>query len=495
MILALHFLVVAAAVILVPPSAVAAVGHGILFVPVTVGIWRYGWGLVHLVRALLFRGLVFPRLRRRAERAWEPGIGAATELFVIVTSYRIAAATTLACWRSVIAEAAAWEGPVTLVASVVERGDEMAIRRLFDLSAPPSRVRLLLVRLPGQGKRRALATALRGVSRRMPPPDAVVAVMDGDTILPVGSLARTVPFFLHNPRLGGITTDERPATLGHRFPFSSWYQLRFARRHQTMSSVALSGRVLAMTGRFSLFPADIATDPSFIDTVENDGMDHWRLGHIPFLTGEDKSTWFHLLRAGRPMLYVPDVQVLTVEHPPPGGFLRASRKLVLRWSGNMLRSGRKAIALGPGRTGWFLWWSLIDQRISIWTPLIGPIAAIVTAVVATPWALLFYAIWVVFTRSVQTLVLLTARSSVEGSWPLLLWYDQVVLALVKARALFRLDRQRWTRQNISSRSPANGWRGALVEAGAIYLQVLAVLGLGTFFVFWSGTFPWPFEGH
>jgi glycosyltransferase Alg8 len=495
MILLLHFVAVLLAVLLVPQSAVAAVGHEILFVPAAIGLWRYGWGLIHLVRALIWRRMVFPDLRARADALAQAPEATAAELFLIVTTYRIEVDTTLACWRALIAEARAWNGPVTLVASIVERADEIAIQRLFDLSDLPERVRLLLVRISGQGKRRALATALRGVSRRMPSAGAVVAVMDGDTVLPPGTLLRTVPFFALDPRIGGITTDEVPFTVGERRPFSAWYRLRFARRHQTMSSLALSGRVLAMTGRFSLFTAEIATTPAFVEAVEHDGLDHWRLGRIAFLTGEDKSTWFHLLATGRRMLYVPDVQVATIEHPPAGGFLSASRTLVLRWSGNMLRSGRKAIALGPARTGPFLWWTLIDQRISIWTPLIGPIVAILFSVTRTPWTLLFYLVWVLFTRSLQALLLATTGRRVEGSWPLLLWYDQVALALVKGRALFRLDRQLWTRQNIASRGNASGWRAALVEAGAIYLQLLGILAIVAVFVFWTGALPLPLEGR
>jgi hypothetical protein len=84
---------------------------------------------------------------------------------------------------------------------------------------------------------------------------------------------------------------------------------------------------------------------------------------------------------------------------------------------------------------------------------------------------------------------------VEGSWPLLLWYDQVALALVKGRALFRLDRQLWTRQNIASRGNASGWRAALVEAGAIYLQLLGILAIVAVFVFWTGALPLPLEGR
>ena len=495
MILLAHFLVVGAAVLLVPRSAVDAVGHEILFVPALIGLWRYGWGLVHLIRAVVWRRLVFPRLRAQADALPPLSTSSAPELFLIATTYRIPAATTLACWQALIAQAWAWPGRVTLVASIVERADEILIQRLFDLAGPRPNVRLVVVRIDGQGKRRALAMALRSASRRIPQAGAVVAVMDGDTVLAPETLARTVPFFALDPRLGGITTDEVPFTVGTRFPFSSWYRLRFARRHQTMSSLALSGRVLAMTGRFSLFPAGVALDPRFIAAIEHDGLDHWRLGRIPFLTGEDKSTWYHLLKSGRRMLYIPDVQVATIEHPPPGGFFGASRALVLRWSGNMLRSGRQALRLGPARCGPFLWWTLIDQRISIWTPLLGPIAAIVLAFARTPWALLFYLVWVLFTRALQTLLLLTARPRVEGAWPLLLWYDQVALALVKGRALFRLDRQRWTRQNITTQGGATGGHGAWVEAGALYLQLLGLAALVAAFVFWAGLLPLPLEGR
>jgi hypothetical protein len=46
-----------------------------------------------------------------------------------------------------------------------------------------------------------------------------------------------------------------------------------------------------------------------------------------------------------------------------------------RWFGNMLRASGRAIALGPRQVGLFAWWCLIDQRISMWTPLLLPLSA------------------------------------------------------------------------------------------------------------------------
>ena len=51
------------------------------------------------------------------------------------------------------------------------------------------------------------------------------------------------------------------------------------------------------------------------------------------------------------MLYLPDVRVVTIEHPPARWLLPAATQLMLRWFGNMLRTSSRAIALGPRRVG------------------------------------------------------------------------------------------------------------------------------------------------
>src|SRR3546814_11710228 len=97
---------------------------------------------------------------------------------------------------------------------------------------------------------------------------------------------------------------------------SEWHKLRFAQRHINMCSMALSKRVLTMTGRMSVFRATVVTNPDFIADVESDSLQHWRLGRFKFLTGDDKSSWFSLMRLGYDTFYVPDAAINTVEHPP-----------------------------------------------------------------------------------------------------------------------------------------------------------------------------------
>lgn len=60
---------------------------------------------------------------------------------------------------------------------------------------PPDRVSLDFVRIPGTGKRDGLAYGFRAISRHLPDDDAVVAVIDGDTVLDHGVVKKTVPWF------------------------------------------------------------------------------------------------------------------------------------------------------------------------------------------------------------------------------------------------------------------------------------------------------------
>ena len=89
----------------------------------------------------------------------------ASEVFIVVTSYRIPAETSLAAFTAAIEEAARYPSPVTIVAAVVEMADQRLAKDLFRRLAPPARVRLILVRGKPTGKRDALARALRAVAR------------------------------------------------------------------------------------------------------------------------------------------------------------------------------------------------------------------------------------------------------------------------------------------------------------------------------------------
>jgi glycosyltransferase Alg8 len=471
------YLLVFAALALHAPDAVWQPGTREFFVILGVlGVWRYSWSTVHLVRSLIYRHRDFPKLRREADRLGEEALP--SHVYIVISSFRIRGETTVRAYQAAIAEAIRYGHPVTIVASLVELADQRLIKHLYLQMAPPPQVRLMFVRRPAVGKRHSMACSLRAVSRCRPPADSAVMVVDGDTLLQPGCLARSLPFLQLLPEVGGITTDEDCVVESGPL-LRAWHRLRFAQRHLLMSSMALSRRLLVLTGRMSIFRGALATDPSFINAVEADYIEHWRLGRVQLLTGEDKSTWFWILNANYQMLYLPDVQVTTVEHPPSQWLLPASTQLMLRWFGNMLRISYRAIALGPRRIGLFTWWCLIDQRLSMWTPLFGPLVALFFAVGKSAIFLYTYLLWIGFTRLLQALTLLSVRPTISGLYPLLIYFGQVYGALVKTYILFRLDRQRWTRQNIAAQPQLSAGEARMRSLTSFYLHGLAFGVLAT----------------
>lgn len=420
-----------------------------------IGIWRYSWAGVHLVRAMIYRHLVFPRWRQAADRlgASEPK----APVYLLLTSFRIDTESTRQVYSAAIREAIAYGAPVTVVASIVEMADQRFIKQIFAQLAPPDHVQLMLVRIKGSGKRDALACGFRAISMSRPAPGATVLVIDGDSIIEPGTLERTLPFFALFPKAAALTTDEVCEVAGRRI-FREWYGLRFAQRQVQMCSVGLSRRVLTLTGRMSAFRAEVVCDPDFIARVEMDYIDHARLGRFKFLTGDDKSSWYEILQSGREMLYIPDVRVLTIEHPPHESFLVSAAMLMTRWYGNVMRTNRRAILLGPKPMGLFPWWCIIDQRISMWTSLVGPVAVILVALLKAPIALPLYAIWIITTRYLQALLLLLVRRDVSAYYPLALYFNQIFGAFIKVFVLFHLDRQKWTRQKTVGNRELSVWR-------------------------------------
>lgn len=435
-------------------------------------IWRYSWGLVHFFRSLIYRKIVFPDLRVRAENSGDHLLP--PHIYLLLTSFRISAETSLRVYGAAIQEAINCGIPATIVASIVEAADELLIKELFLQSDPPEHVRLQFVRIPGTGKRDGLAQGFRAISRDMPEPGALVAVIDGDSELESGLIRKCAPFFGMMPKLGALTTDEDCDVEGSEV-MTQWHRLRFAQRHILMSSIALSGKVLTLTGRMSMFRADIVTDPAFITHVESDSIEHWRLGYFKFLTGDDKSTWYWVLKSGYDMMYVPDVSVHTIEHPPSSNFFKATSILMLRWFGNMLRTNGRALALGPARAGIFTWWCILDQRVSMWTSLTGPTFAVFLTVKHS-WVFLFlYLVWIGFTRWIMTLMLLSARPYVSWYYPFLMYYNQIWGSCIKTYAFFRLDRQSWTRQKTSINRHLTRPQQFLLRGSSLMLHCVAIL--------------------
>ncbi|WP_317931132.1 glycosyltransferase [Halioxenophilus sp. WMMB6] len=432
-----------------------------------IAIWRYSWGLNHLIRALIYQHITYPKWRRQAEATdWKP-----PHLYLVVPSYKIDEQVTDVVFTSIINALEHYGVPSTIVYSVASQAERNNVENLFHLLAPNSHIQLILMEQDGTGKRTAMGEALRAITRRQPDPEAIVCLMDGDSILSQEIFNKSVMHFASQPRVGALTVDSKPLSKGAGF-IREWFYLRMAQRHLYMSSLSLSRKVLVLTGRFSLFRASIALDQTFIERLVDDEFEHWHHGRIKMLTGDDKSTWFYVLEKGYEMIYCPDAVNYPVEELPPGGFFKASEQLMFRWFGNMLRNNSRALALGPKRTGWFLWLCLADQRVSIWTSLSGPVAGILGSFTITPTFFFTYVLWVLLSRLWHCVNIFLMRRHFSPYFIGLIYYAQIVGSIVKVYVGFRLNRQRWNRQKIDS--PDN----VQTDFWAIYLNTLSVVVFG-----------------
>ncbi len=439
-----------------------------------IAIWRYSWWGINLTRFLIYEKITFPKWRKQIELNTKELLP--SHVYLLLTSFRIGTDTTRRVYESSMVEAINFHNkhnvPVTIIASIVEKADETLIKTLFKHLNPHKDIKLIITRIAGTGKRDALAYGFRAISKQRPPSDAIAAVIDGDSLLEENLIEKCATLFKLHPRLGALTTDELCQVEGHKL-FRDWYSMRFAQRHIYMSSVSLSKRVLTLTGRMSMFRVDILTNPEFIERVEMDWIDHSRLGRFKFLTGDDKSSWFHILKNKYEMLYVPDVKVLTIETPPDPSFIKTSWVSMRRWFGNMLRTNGRAIKLGPKHMGFFPWISIIDQRISMWTSLTGLTITLLAMATQVPYALIFYIYWMMITRYLIVLSFLLSRPSVSATYPFLLYYNQIFGSLVKTYVLFRLDKQKWTRQNTTLKSDKSAWEQRRMDVGSLFMHLFS----------------------
>jgi len=458
-------------------APVAIIGIGIL------GSWRYTWAAINFSRAFWFRVVSHPR-RKAEARARFNASGHKSHAYILVTSYMIPTETTIDVYRTIYQAAAQARDGATIVSSVVDGADARLIQQLFDASAAAnSSVKLIIDRIPATGKRDALARSLRIIARHYPTQHDVLLIVDGDTEVPHNIIDEIAPVF-SDPKVGALTTDEA-ISIPDEGLFRDWFSLRFDQRQIMMCSMGLSKRVLTLTGRMSAFRASLATRADFIDQVQSDYIDHLRLGRVNFLTGDDKSTWYWLLKNGYQMVYLPDVESRSAETQPMPTFFDSARVLTVRWFGNMLRTNGRALKLSPKRIGFFTWWSVLDQRVSMWTTIAGPILALLSALIYDVALLVVYVAWVMLTRYVFVTLIIAFRGRLGFpiSFPFLLYFSQLYGALVKSYVLFRLDRQKWTRQ--SSGGVVNkltfGQRAIAVSSSYMTFLTFAWLLAGLYF--------------
>jgi mannuronan synthase len=447
--------------------------------------WRYGWWLTHLVRAQYYGCVHYPRLAAVAAAVWTDGWRPG-HLHFLLTTFRERPETIQAVVAAICAEIRSIGRPATLWLGSKEEVDEASFETALRAHGADLDIALKIIRQTGSGKRNAIALILAAMARQGMGSDDFVAFMDSDFILEPGALTKCYPLFAVDPTLHALTTDEECEVIGPSW-VGSWLDMRFAQRRLGMQSHALSGRVLTLTGRFSMFRATHITSAEFIGLVANDTLDHWLWGEFRFLSGDDKSTWYALLRHGVRMLYVPDAHGYTVEVIEGSGIRRMVENL-RRWSGNMLRNGRRAIALGPRRMPLFIWWCLVDQRLSMWTMLFGPLCAIL-GVWKFGWAFLAgYLLYIAVTRLITALVLFTFCRRIDFNFVWCLYANQLANASIKLYMIWRLPKQRWANRGNQS---AGGGQARLKEWAAGYLTGVSVLALLLAGLLVTGLLPVP----
>lgn len=480
-----YFSVIVLLTLAVPPAFLGDPGnakHAIIVIGF-LGAWRYSWAMLNFSRAIIFKKFMYPRRKAYAIRKYRES-GAKTHAFFMVTSYMVDQDTTLMVYRSIFRAAARAEAGATIVSSVVDGADERLIRYVYDtMTIDMSSVSLKMDRIKANGKRDAMARALKVLSTFSPTPHDIMVFVDGDTVVPEDVVEQSAPWF-HDPEVGALTTHEA-AIIEDDNLFKDWFILRFNQRQVMMCSMGLSKHVLTLTGRMSVFRASLATHPEFVNGVGHDYLDHWRLGRVTFLTGDDKSTWFWLLRNGYQTLYLPDVVSASVETQPRATFFDSAKTLMVRWFGNMMRTNGRALRLNPRIMGFFTWWSILDQRVSMFTTLVGPLSVALTALFVTPTVVPLYIAWVLATRYMFCLFI----ARFNGEWfpvthPPILYFSQIVGASIKSFVLFRLDKQKWTRQNTGGGGAALSLfdRVKAQESAAHHALTLTWLALAVFFV-------------
>jgi glycosyltransferase Alg8 len=148
---------------------------------------------------------------------------------------------------------------------------------------------------------------------------------------------------------------------------------------------------------------------------------------------------------------------------------------MFRWFGNMLRTNGRALALGPRRIGLFTWWCVLDQRLSMWTSVTGPVFAIMLAIKYSLSFIYVYFVWVGLTRWVMAMMLLSARPVLSWYYPFLLYYNQIWGSLIKIYVFFRLDRQSWTRQKTKLHRDLPPGQIAFVNASSAAVHGIAIV--------------------
>jgi len=412
--------------------------------------WRYGWLLINFTRAFLYAKVAYPNLKKKI-KTLDENVKYPNHVYFSIPSYKEEPWVSVETFKSIMNELSVIPSSATIIVSTSGDPQEDAIiyqtckaHHAFDKVE-------LVFQHQKEGKRIAMGHSMRAIARRYFKKDkdfnSVTFFMDGDSYLEKGFFQKLLPHFAIDSNLGAITTNEAAFIRTNSNWYKDWFNLKFGQRHTLFQSHSLSKKVLTLTGRLSAYRTDIIVQEKFISRVENDIITTVMHGKFRFLMGDDKTTWFNLLEAGWNMRYLPDALCYSLESRD-ADFLDLSRSLPYRWYGNTLRNSNRALSLGPKKIkSFFIWWAILDQRISMWTSLVGITGAAILGIFKAYFYLLFYIVWILYVRMFQLIIIAYNGHPVSVRTIPLMLYTQWIGSIVKIKALFNLSDQKWSKGN------------------------------------------------
>lgn len=413
-------------------------------------LWRYGWLLLNFARAFIYAKVVFPRLKKKIANLDESK-KYPDHLYFSIPSYKEESWVSIETFKSIMNELSTVPSSATIIVSTSgDPQEDSVIYETCKAHYAYDKVELVFQHQK-EGKRVAMGHSMRAIARRYYKKEqdynSVTFFMDGDSYLEKGFFQKLLPHFAIDHELGALTTNEAAFIHTNSNWYKDWFNLKFGQRHLLFQSHSLSNKVLTLTGRLSAYRTDLIVQDKFITKVENDIITTVMNGKFRFLMGDDKTTWFNLLSSGWKMRYLPDTLCYSLESRD-ADFLDLSRSLPYRWYGNTLRNSDRALALGPKRIkSFFIWWAILDQRISMWTSLVGITGAIILGLSKVYFYFVFYIVWVLYVRIFQIIIIAYNGHPVSMRTIPLMLYTQWLGSFVKIKALFHLSDQQWSKGN------------------------------------------------
>jgi len=418
---------------------------GMLVGVAILGIWRYGLLIINYTRAFIYSKFKYPSyLKQIQEIDFKDRFP--KKIYFVIPSYKEDYWVTTEVFQSLIEEINSIPSKAVLVVSTSSEYENSIVMNVFNAHANADKIDIIF-QTQSMGKRIAMGHALRVVAReynKMSYEDenSVTLFMDGDTYIPANTLSKALPFFKIDNNLGAVTTNEIGYIESESKWYKDWFNLKFAQRHLLFQSHSLSKRVLTLTGRFSLFRTSAVISEEFISLIENDIIVDSNYGKFRFLMGDDKSSWYYMMKNNWNLLYLPDVIAYSLESRD-GDFLEISRTLPYRWYGNTLRNNKRARALKNQPL--FIKYLFYDQLALMWTSTAGILSVIFLSIFKSIYYIPLYISWILYVRVFQMGVfsLLGHRVSLR-TLPLML-YGQWYGSYVKIRAFFNLSDQKWSK--------------------------------------------------